>query len=36
MKEIDHLKKVFHDKNDYPKCAINQILNEVEENTKLV
>ena len=30
-KEIDHLKKVFHEKNDYPKWVINQVLNEVEE-----
>ena len=33
-KEIDHLKKVFHGKNDYPKWAINQVLNEVEEKHK--
>ena len=33
-KEIDHLKKVFHEKNDYPKWAINQILKEVEEKHK--
>ena len=35
MKEIDHLKKVFHEKNDYPKCAINQILNEEVEKTSV-
>ena len=28
-KEIDHLKKVFHEKNDYPKW----VLNEVEETS---
>ena len=33
-KEIDHLKKVFHEKNDYPKWVINQVLNEVEEKHK--
>ena len=33
-KEIDHLKKVFHEKNDYPKWIINQVLNEVEEKHK--
>ena len=33
-KEIDHLKKVFHEKNDYPNWVINQLLNEVEENHK--
>ena len=32
-KEID-LKKVFHEKNDYPKRVINQVLNEVEEKHK--
>ena len=30
-KEMTHLKKVFHEKNDYPKWVINQVLNEVEE-----
>ena len=33
-KEIDHLKKVFHEKNDYPKWVINQVLNEVAEMHK--
>ena len=33
-KEIDHLKKLFHEKNDYLKCAINQILNEADEKYK--
>ena len=33
-KEIDHLKKVFHEKNDYPKWVIHQVLNEVEEKHK--
>ena len=33
-KEIDHLKKVFHEKNDYPKWVINQVLNEAEEKRK--
>ena len=33
-KEIDHLKKVFDEKNDYPKWIINQVLNEVEEKLK--
>ena len=33
-KEIDHLKNVFHEKNDYPKWVINQVLNEVEEKRK--
>ena len=33
-KEIDHLKKVFHEKNDYHKWVINQVLNEVEEKHK--
>ena len=33
-KEIDHLKKVFHEKNDYRKWVINQVLNEVEEKHK--
>ena len=30
-KEIDHLKKVFNENNDYPKWVINQVVNEVEE-----
>ena len=34
-KEIDHLKKVFHEKNDYPKWIINQVLNEVAERHKI-
>ena len=34
-KEIDHLKKVFHEKNDYPKWIINQVLNEVAEKHKI-
>ena len=33
-KEIDHLKKVFNEKNDYPKWVINQVVNEVEEKHK--
>ena len=33
-KEVDHFKKVFHEKNDYPKWVINQVLNEVEEKHK--
>ena len=33
-KEIGHLKKVFHEKNDYPEWVINQVLNEVEEKHK--
>ena len=33
-KENDHLKKVFHEKNDYPKWVINHILNEIEEKHK--
>ena len=33
-KELDHLKKVFHEKNDYPKRVINLVLNEVEEKYK--
>ena len=33
-KEIDHLKKVFHEMNDFPKWAINQVLNKVEEKHK--
>ena len=33
-KEIDHLNKVFYEKNDYPKWATNQVLNEVEEKYK--
>ena len=33
-KESDHLKKLFHEKNDYHKLVINQVLNEVEENHK--
>ena len=33
-KEVDHFKKVFHEKNDYPKWVINQVLNEAEEKRK--
>ena len=33
-KEIGHLKKVFPEKNDYPKWVINQVLHEVEEKHK--
>ena len=33
-KEIDHLEKVFHEKNDYPKWVTNQVLNVVEEKHK--
>ena len=33
-KEVDHLKKLFHEKNDYHKLVINQVLNEVEEKHK--
>ena len=30
-KEIDHLKKVFHEKNNNPKWVINQVLSKEEE-----
>ena len=33
-KESNHLKKVFHEKNDYPKWIFNKVLNEVEEKYK--
>ena len=33
-KEIDHLKKVFHENNDYTIWIINQILNVVEKKTQ--
>ena len=33
-KEIDHLKKVFHEKNGHTKWVINQVLNDVGENHK--
>ena len=33
-KEIDHLMKTFHEKNDYPKWLINKVLNKVEEKQK--
>ena len=33
-KEIDHLKRVFHERNDYPTWVINQVLNAVEEKHK--
>ena len=29
-KEIQHLKQVFHEKNDYPKWIINQVVGKVE------
>ena len=29
-----HLKKVFDENNDYSKCVINQVLNEVKEKHK--
>ena len=34
-KEINHLKKIFHEKINYPKWVINQVLNEVEEKHKI-
>ena len=41
-KEIDHLKKVFHEKNDYPKWVLNEVeekhktsLNNVSEESKV-
>ena len=33
-KEIDCLKKIFNETNDYPKWVITQVLNEVEEKRK--
>ena len=33
-KEINYLKKVFHEKNNYLKLVINQFLNEIEEKQK--
>ena len=33
-KQIDPLKKVLHEKNDYLNWVINQVLNEVEEKHK--
>ena len=33
-KESNHLKKVFHEKNDYPKWVFNKVLNEIEEKYK--
>ena len=33
-KEIDHLKKVFHERNHYPKWVMNQVLHEVEEKRR--
>ena len=33
-KEMDHLKKFFHEKDDCSKWVINQVLNEVEEKHK--
>ena len=35
-KEIDHLKKVFHEKNDYLKRVSNQVLIEVQEKRKTI
>ena len=35
-KEIDHLKKVFHEKNDYLKRINNQVLIEVQEKRKTI
>ena len=29
-KEIQHLKQVFHEKNDYPKWVINQVVGQIE------
>ena len=34
-KEIDHLKKFFHEKDDCPKWVINQVLNEVSEESQV-
>ena len=34
--EIQHLKQVFHEKNDYPKWVINQIVEQVEAKHRTV
>ena len=34
--EIQHLKQVFHDKNDYPKSVINQVVEQVEAKHRTV
>ena len=34
--EIQHLKQVFHKKNDYPKWVINQVVEQVEAKQRTV
>ena len=35
-KEIQHLNQVFHEKNDYPKWVINQVVEQVEAKHRTV
>ena len=34
--EFQHLKQVFHEKNDYPKWVINQVVEQVEAKHRTV
>ena len=34
--EIQHLKQIFHEKNDYPKWVINQVAEQVEAKHRTV
>ena len=34
--EIQHLKQVLHEKNDYPKWVINQVVEQVEAKLRTV
>ena len=34
--EIQHLKQVFYEKNDYSKCVINRVVEQVEAKHRTV